>query len=91
MSNLITKTFVEMLGTFVFLSVVLAKSDNPIAIAVALLAVMYFGGAISGGYYNPAITFMHFMDNKDVGQLTLYIVAQLLGATLAYYFVKNTQ
>ena len=38
---------VEFIGTFLFLSVILSNGKNPIAIAVALLAAIYFGGAIS--------------------------------------------
>jgi len=90
MSNLVTKAFVEMLGTFIFLSVIL-KRPEPIPIAVALAAVIYLGGSISGGHFNPAVTFMNYIGNGDVGQLSMYIVAQLLGATLAFYFFKSTK
>jgi len=90
MSNLVTKAFVEMFGTFIFLSVVLRRPE-PIPIAVALAAVIYMGGAISGGHYNPAITFMNFIGNGDVGQLSMYVVAQILGAVLAFYFFQSTK
>ena len=40
------KYIVEFLGTFVFLSVILSHSNSPIAIAVGLLAAIYFGDKI---------------------------------------------
>ena len=59
----------EILGTFFFLSVILsvvadgatnpfAAALGPIAIAVGLLAAIYFGGKISGGHFNPAVSIM---------------------------------
>lgn len=92
MSNII-KYGVEFLGTFVFLSVILTTA-NPIAIAVTLLAMIYFGGSISGGHFNPAVSIMFW----SKGELTsndaiIYIIAQILGGFCAYLFfdkfVKN--
>ena len=48
---------VEFIGTFVFLSVIL-RVGQPIPIAVALLSAIYFGGSISGGHFNPAVSFI---------------------------------
>jgi aquaporin Z len=84
---------IEFLGTFLFLSVILS-TGNPIAIAVALLAMIYFGGSISGGHFNPAVTSMFFAKGDiESTDAVMYIVAQVLGGICAYLFydkvVKN--
>lgn len=74
---------VEFLGTFLFLSVVLSTS-SPFLIAAALLAVIWMGGAISGGYFNPAITLMMFLKGAVSGKDgVIYAVAQFLGGVVA--------
>ena len=80
---------VEFIGTFLFLSVILSNGKNPIAIAVALLAAIYFGGAISGGHFNPAVSFMMFLSKSITMQKLLgYVIVQLLGGAGALYFSK---
>jgi aquaporin Z len=84
---------IEFLGTFLFLSVILTTA-NPIAITIALLAMIYFGGNISGGHFNPAVTTM-FLAKGDIEPLDalMYISSQVLGGICAYLFyskvVKN--
>tara|TARA_B110000211_G_scaffold27665_1_gene28153 strand:+ start:1360 stop:1620 length:261 start_codon:yes stop_codon:yes gene_type:complete len=74
------KYFVEFLGTFIFLSIIL-RVGKPIPIAVGLLGVIYFGGAISGGHFNPAVSIMMYMNKTlPLMDLPLYIIAQVLGA-----------
>ena len=78
----------KFLGTFFFLSIILnAVADasfGPIAIAIGLLAAIYFGGKVSGGHYNPAVSIMMYVKGKITGDLTiLYIAAQIVGALLA--------
>lgn len=73
----------EFIGTFVFLSVILAVGQ-PIPIVVALLAAIYFGGSISGGHFNPAISTMMMVKGalsteKYIG----YVIAQILGGLVA--------
>lgn len=83
------KLFVEFIGTFIFLSVILSQSQA-IPIALTLAAMIYFGGAISGGNFNPAVSFLQYLGGKfDGTQLTSYVIAQLLGATLAFHFNRN--
>lgn len=80
---------VEFIGTFVFLSVILSHGKDPWAIATALLTAIYFGGAISGGHFNPAVSFMMYLSKSiDMSKLLGYIVVQLLGGTAALYFSK---
>jgi glycerol uptake facilitator-like aquaporin len=82
---------VEYLGTFLFLSVVVAVGQ-PIPIALALLVVILLGGSISGGHFNPAISLMFWakgaLTNND---LAGYVVAQCLGgiSALAIYNVLS--
>lgn len=70
---------VEFLGTFLFLSVIIA-TNTPVLIALALLLVILLGGGISGGHFNPAVSLMFWskgaLTNMD---LVGYIVAQALG------------
>jgi aquaporin Z len=78
----------EFLGTFFFLSVILNvvadASLGPIAVAVGLLAAIYFGGKVSGGHYNPAVSVMMYVKGKLTGDLAvLYIAAQIVGALFA--------
>ncbi len=85
----IAKYGVEFLGTFLFLSIILSTGD-PIAIVVALLAMIYFGGKISGGNFNPAVSFM-FWTKGDMSSVDFifYVIAQLLGAYSAYIFYNK--
>ena len=73
------KYLVEFLGTFLFLAVIVA-TGQPVLIALALLAVILLGGAISGGHFNPAVSLMFWakgaLTNAD---LAGYVVAQSLG------------
>ncbi len=82
------KYLVEFVGTFIFASVILAVSE-PIPIAVGLLAAIYFGGKISGGHYNPAVSVMMYLKKSlSLQDLPMYVVAQVAGAVAAYHFSK---
>lgn len=85
------KYIVEAVGTFVFLSVIMhSMADKSIGgpgIAIALLAVIYLGGSISGGNFNPAVSVAMFMEDKLSSKLLFgYIGAQLAGAVGAWKF-----
>jgi glycerol uptake facilitator-like aquaporin len=70
---------VEFLGTFLFLSVIVA-TGQPILIALALLLVILLGGAISGGHFNPAVSLMFWAKGSlTAGDLAGYVAAQALG------------
>ena len=80
------KYLVEFIGTFVFLSVTLAVG-KPIPIVVGLLAAIYFGGHISGGHFNPAVSVMMFLkENLSANDLPMYVIAQVAGGAVAHYF-----
>lgn len=85
MKNYIT----ELVGTFLFvfaiaLAVANAGALAPLAIGCALMCVVYMGGHISGGHYNPAVTLAVYLRGKiDGGEAIRYVVAQLAGAAIA--------
>ena len=84
------KFFVEFLGTFVFLSVILLKG-KAIPIGIALAAVIFMGGDVSGGNFNPAVSFSMLMSDKlNVMNFVGYVAVQLLAAACAVYFVKSS-
>ena len=88
MSNL-KKYFVEFLGTFIFLSVIIATGEA-VPIGLALMSVIYWGGAVSGGNYNPAVSFMLYLNNKlPFTDFLMYIAFQLLGGFAAYLYYSN--
>lgn len=77
------KYLIEGIGTF-FLVTTIAFSANPLAIGIILMAMVYMGGYISGGHYNPAVTLAVWLQkkisNREAG---CYVTAQFLGAILA--------
>ena len=74
---------VEFLGTFIFLSVIVA-TGNPWAIGATLAVLAFLGGSISGGHFNPAVTIMT-MYNRGIASesAVAYIVAQVVAGLLA--------
>ena len=81
----------EFVGTFVFLAVII-KTGDAIAIGIALAAVIFMGGSVSGGHFNPAVSFMMYLHNEvDFKRFIAYIIAQCLGGlcALIYYNVSK--
>ena len=61
----------------------------PLAIGSALMVMIYAGGHISGGHYNPAVTLgVWFRGRCAVKDVIPYWVAQILGAALASFAVS---
>ena len=86
------KTYVvEFIGTFFLVLVVgLTVIDPgagalaPLAIGSTLMVMVYAGGRISGGHYNPAVTLAVWMRGKfDTKDVLPYMVAQVLAGLLA--------
>lgn len=89
MTSSIIKSLVEFLGTFFFLSVILTQGQ-PIPIAIALLSVIYFGGNITGGHFNPAISIMMYINKKlSANDMVMYIIAQIFGGIVALFFYNS--
>lgn len=74
---------VEGIGTF-FLTLAVAMTAYPLSIGLMFAAMIYFGGHISGGHYNPAISLSLFLRKKLSSEhLGWYVVAQTVGAFIA--------
>ena len=81
------KLLTEFVGTFIFLSTIALSGAAgplaPLAIGSALMVMVYMGGHISGGHYNPAVSFGAFLTGKiDLLTMATYWVAQFLGGLL---------
>ena len=87
MRNLVT----EFIGTFflvftVCLTVTGEVPMAPLAIGCSLMVMVYMGGHISGGHYNPAVSLALLLRGKMPGKDFIpYVVAQVLGAIVAAY------
>lgn len=85
------KYAVEFIGTFFFvLTVGLTVLDPgagvaaPLAIGSVLMVMVYAGGHISGGHYNPAVTLAVWMRGRcPAPDVPFYMIAQWLAAILA--------
>ena len=85
---MILKLITELVGTFIFLGVILATGEA-IPIGIALAAAILFGGKISGGHYNPAVTIMMLANNQVTSVEALgYIVSQVIGGLAALRFMQ---
>lgn len=70
-------TFTEFLGTTLLLSAV-AFTGTPLLIVAALAIAIAFGGKISGGHFNPAVTGWALLAGKISQQKAIsYILAQM--------------
>ncbi len=89
------KYLVEALGTFFLVftigSTVIAPGAGafaPIAIGSALMVMIFAGGHVSGGHFNPAVSLGVWIRGKlSTGDLLPYWLGQLLGAVLAAWAV----
>lgn len=85
------KYAIEFIGTF-FLVTTVAFTGNPFAIAGILIAMIYMGGYISGGHYNPAVTTAVLVRGK-IGWLDalVYMIVQLVaGVAAALFYIAIT-
>jgi aquaporin Z len=80
------KYLTELIGTFFLVLTVGMVSGElaPLAIGGVLMVMIYAGGHISGGHYNPAVTLAAFVRGRcSKTDLVPYMVAQVAGAALA--------
>lgn len=85
------KYAVEFIGTFFFvLTVGLTVLEPgagvmaPLAIGSVLMVMVYAGGHISGGHYNPAVTLAVWMRGRcPSGDAPIYMIAQWAAAIVA--------
>lgn len=80
----------EVLGTFLFASIIIAGQGQPIFVLFGLAGIVLLVGAISGAHFNPAISIGAWVTRR-IGwlRLLLYIAAQFLGAALAYWILNG--
>ena len=89
---MLAKLFVELLGTFVFISVIFryaSKQWGAFAIGAALAVAILFGGAISGGHFNPAVSLAMYLSQSQsitAPQLGAYVAMQAIGGCAAWAF-----
>jgi aquaporin Z len=82
----------EFVGTFFFVSIILYITTTypgnifvPLVVGLALALGIYFSSISSLGSLNPAVTLALFLRKNISGkEAAFYIVAEILGAVLAY-------
>jgi aquaporin Z len=90
------KYLTEFIGTFFLVltigCTVIAGGPHvvpPLAIGAALMVMIFAGGHVSGGHYNPAVTLGVWMRGKcPTTDVAPYWIAQLVGAFAASFAVK---
>jgi glycerol uptake facilitator-like aquaporin len=86
-SNLLT-FFMEFIGTFIFIYIVL-KYQEPIPCGLAFTGLLYFN-RITNGTYNPASSIAKYLNQElDTEKFIWFICGQVLGAFGAYYLYRN--
>ena len=88
------KYITEFIGTFfltftVGMVVLGGKGDfAPLAIGSVLMVMIFAGGHISGGHYNPAVTLAVLLRGKiTIRDAVPYMIVQILGAAVASFVV----
>ncbi len=88
------KYITEFIGTFflvftIGMVVIGGKADfAPLAIGSVLMVMIFAGGHISGGHYNPAVTLAVWLRGKiSLRDAIPYIIVQVLGAVIASFAV----
>jgi aquaporin Z len=89
----VKNTLTEFIGTFflvltVGLTIVAQSPFAPLAIGASLMIMVYMGGHISGGHYNPAVSLSATLRGALPGsQYVPYVLAQIAGALAASLIV----
>lgn len=98
---IVAKALSEFIGSFIFFTVILVATSKtvlgpasgvmtPIAIVTALFVAIMFGGQISGGHFNPAVSIMKAIQSDvTITEAGIYIVVQIMAALAAFYFFKS--
>jgi aquaporin Z len=86
---------VELIGTFFLVLTVGTAAGSgspfaPLAIGAALMVMIYAGGHISGGHYNPAVTLAVLVRHRiGLRDAVGYWIAQVVAALLAAVVVRE--
>jgi len=92
----VNKYVAEFIGTF-FLVLTIgctvvgagAGALAPVAIGSALMVMIFAGGHVSGGHFNPAVTLGVWLRGKcEAKDVAPYMIFQIIGAVLAAFAVR---
>ena len=89
------KYLTEFIGTFFFVATigftVIAPGAGdmaPLAIGAALMVMIFAGGHVSGGHYNPAVTLAVYLRGRcSAADVVPYWIAQIAGAAASAMIV----
>lgn len=88
--------FAELFGTFVLVlmgtgAAVLSGGNilvTAFAFGISVITMAFAVGHISGGHFNPAVSFGMYLRKKiELNQFGIYVLAQIVGATIASAFL----
>jgi len=90
------KLVVEFVGMFLFVFTVGMATNKagagalaPLAIGSVLMVMVFAGGHVSGGHFNPAVSTAVFLRRRmAANEFATYVVAQLVAAVLAGFVVR---
>jgi aquaporin Z len=92
------KLAVEFIGMFVFVFTVGMATESanksgailaPLAIGSVLMVLVFAGGHVSGGHYNPAVSTAVFLRGKiKANEYGAYVITQFVAAALAGLLVN---
>jgi len=92
------KLAVEFIGMFLFVFTVGMATESankagavlaPLAIGSVLMVIVFAGGHVSGGHYNPAVSTAVFIRGKiKANEYVAYMVTQFIAAALAGLLVN---
>src|SRR6187455_696141 len=87
----------EFIGTFflvltIGLTVLGGTELAPLAIGSSLMIMVYMGGHVSGGHYNPAVSLAVLMRGKmsSAGEFFGYVISQCAGALVVFFITGRT-
>lgn len=95
MNKSVKKYLVEFIGTFFLVFTVgccvlfgIPGVIPAIAIGMVLMIMVYAGGQVSGGHYNPAVSLAAVIRGAlPAKELVPYWIAQILGGTIAAFLI----
>jgi aquaporin Z len=94
-SRPVVKCAVEAIGTFFLVFTIGAAVGShsalaPLAVGAALMVMVYAGGHLSGGHYNPAVTLAALMRHRiGVRDAAAYWVSQIGAGLIAALLVRT--
>jgi glycerol uptake facilitator-like aquaporin len=80
-------SLIEFLGTALILFAV--TTGNNLFVLSALGISIALGGKISGGHFNPAITFMKYLQGDITQTKAMYYVSSQYFASLVVFFLSS--